>query len=270
LRSEHEYEVRTGERFAFGANWTRFLSALTENAIAQAVTSLQTMLRRRTLGGLTFLDAGSGSGLFSLAAHRLGAEVVSFDFDPQSVACTAELRRREGVSESAWRVEAGSVLDKNYLAQLGRFDIVYSWGVLHHTGSLTQALENVVTNVAEGGMLFIALYNDQGWMSRYWSAIKRRYNRNVMNKMILTALHAPYLYGARLAFRALTGRLRFERGMSLWYDMIDWLGGWPFEVARPKDVVAFYRSRGFELLELRTVGSRSGCNEFVFRRLPRS
>ncbi len=48
-----------------------------------------------TLAGNSFLDVGSGSGLFSLAAMRLGADRVhSFDYDPQSVGCTKELKRR--------------------------------------------------------------------------------------------------------------------------------------------------------------------------------
>lgn len=267
-RSQHAAELRQGERFAFGANWRRFLAGMTPERVEGAMQSLREMLGRDTLQGLSFLDAGSGSGLFSLAAYRLGASVHSFDFDPQSVACTEDLARSLGCEPARWRIEEGSVLDARYIASLGKFDIVYSWGVLHHTGDQRTALANVMTRVAEGGTLFIALYNDQGWISQYWRFVKRQYNKMPLFRPTLVLLHAPYLWLGRLAGRALRGRLREARGMSLWHDMIDWLGGWPFEVSRPAEIVQIGESRGFELAKLVCVERRLGCNEFVFRRKP--
>ena len=149
--TEHTTEVATGQRFAFGENWTRFLQVLNEERIQQAEQSLRTMLGVADLQGNRFLDIGSGSGLFSLAAQRLGATVHSFDYDPQSVACTQELKRRYFPDENSWTVEEASVLDQAYLSRLGQFEVVYSWGVLHHTGALWQALENVAPLVAGGG-----------------------------------------------------------------------------------------------------------------------
>ena len=87
-------EVARGERFEFGKNWGRFLAVLNDERISEAEASLKSMLKVEGLTGKSFLDIGSGSGLFSLAARRLGARVHSFDYDPQSVACTAELKRR--------------------------------------------------------------------------------------------------------------------------------------------------------------------------------
>src|ERR1700681_2618763 len=170
-------EVEAGERFEFGKNWARFLSVLTESQIQSAVQSLETMLGGTDLTGRTFVDVGSGSGLFSLAARRLGARVHSFDYDPHSVACTQELRRRYYPDDPQWRVEEGSALDAEYMASLGKFDIVYSWGVLHHTGAMWEALANAGTLVAPGGLLFIAIYNDQGTPSRRWKSVKKLYNR---------------------------------------------------------------------------------------------
>lgn len=163
-------------RFAFGENWARFLTGLDEKAICAAQQSLTTMLECDDLTGKSFLDIGSGSGLFSLAARRLGARVHSFDRDPQSVACTAELKRRYFPDDPYWAVEQGSVLDRAYLKGLGTFDVVYAWGVLHHTGAMWQACECVADLVAPGGMLLLAIYNDQGRASRSWLFVKRWYN----------------------------------------------------------------------------------------------
>ena len=264
MSGNHASELKRGQRFEFGTNWTSFLTVLNEDRISRAEQSLQTMLGVADLRGTTFLDIGSGSGLFSLAARRLGAKVHSFDYDPQSVGCTLELRRRYFPDDSLWIVEEGSALDQKYLQRLGQFDVVYSWGVLHHTGAMLQALENVTPLVAGSGCLFIAIYNDQGVISRYWKVIKRLYVGNNALKPFLIFLHTPYLFGVRWFMRLLTRRLSLERGMSLWHDMIDWIGGYPFEVASPELIFRFFRDRGFLLRELKTCGGRHGCNEFVF------
>jgi 2-polyprenyl-3-methyl-5-hydroxy-6-metoxy-1,4-benzoquinol methylase len=251
------------QRFAFGKNWQRYMASVDDGQIAAARESLTDLLGVNDLAGKRFLDIGCGSGVFSQAARHLGAEVHSFDYDDNSVACTAALRDADG-GDDGWRVEQGSVLDRDYLVALGKFDIVYAWGVLHHTGELRLAMANTTLTVASGGTLVLAIYNDQGWVSRYWLAVKRLYNTNTVVRGAVVAFHTPYLFVARALVRAIRGRLALERGMSLWHDMIDWLGGYPFEVATPEEVKAFTESRGFRQLSVKTCGSRHGCNEFVF------
>jgi len=207
-------EVKEGSRFAFGRNWSRFLEHLDDEKIRQAENSLKEMLEVSDLNGQRFLDIGSGSGLFSLAAKRLGASVHSFDYDPESVACTHELRRRYFADGQDWLVEQGSVLDSDYLRSLGAFDIVYSWGVLHHTGAMWAALRNLDINVKEGSKLFISLYNRQPFMSAYWSFVKRTYNRLPVSRPIFVLIHLLYPTLPSLLVRWFGGRIP-PRGMMV-------------------------------------------------------
>ncbi len=272
----HSEEIKTGERFSFGENWSYFLQVLDDERILEAEKSLQDMLKVDTLHGKRFLDVGSGSGLFSLAARRLGATVHSFDYDPQSVACTQQLRSRYFPDDDEWVIESGSALDKEYLDSLGQWDIVYSWGVLHHTGNMQQAFENVAELVADGGKLFIAIYNDQGRPSRGWLKVKKAYNKLPPQLRWLVLWPAFIrLWGPTTLRDLVTGRPFYTwkhyatestRGMSPWRDVVDWVGGYPFEVASPEEVFYFFRQRGFQLAELRTVSGGLGCNEFVFIR----
>jgi 2-polyprenyl-6-hydroxyphenyl methylase/3-demethylubiquinone-9 3-methyltransferase len=275
-RAAHEREVQAGERFEFGRNWTRFLGLVDESRIRQAEQSLASMLRVTTLEGKTFLDIGSGSGLFSLAARRLGARVHSFDFDTHSVNCARELRRRYDPDAAEWTIEQGSVLDDVYLRSLGTFDIVYSWGVLHHTGRMWDAIHAATRAVAPGGRLFIAIYNDLGSRSDRWRAIKRLYNRlpAPLRPALAVMTSAPD-EGKALARAIVRGRpgefiarwrANNARGMNHWRDIIDWVGGYPYEVAAPEEIFEFCRQRGFTLTNLTCKGVGLGCNEFVFER----
>ena len=274
--TDSQIQISAGTRFAFGANWQSFVELVDDARIAAARRSLSEALHVTDLSGRTFLDIGCGSGLFSLAAQQLGAKVRSFDFDPDSVSATAELRRRFA-PRSGWTIEQGSVLDASYLATLGHFDVVYSWGVLHHTGDLWRAVGAAADLVAPGGLLFISVYNDQGLQSRMWRRVKRRYNASGrLARGALVAASYGYLGRrwpvhamVRAARRAAGGEARQSRarGMSARHDMVDWVGGYPFEVARPEEVFGCVHQLGFELRHLKTCGGGLGCNEYVFERV---
>jgi SAM-dependent methyltransferase len=270
----HAQEIKSGDRFEFGENWTQFLKVLDDERISQARLSLQKMLGVDDLQGRTFLDVGSGSGLFSLVARQLGATVHSFDYDPKSVACARELKRRYFNNDPGWRIEEGSVFDSTYLSGLGQHDIVYSWGVLHHTGHMNDALRNVAPLVKPQGLLFIAIYNDQGITSHRWTKVKKIFCSGLPGRMLIRSIFYPYFALGRLRGDIRQGRNPFtsyalykqSRGMSVLHDWEDWLGGYPFEVAKPEEIFERYRSQGFTLEKLKTCGGGLGCNEFVFRR----
>jgi SAM-dependent methyltransferase len=262
-------------RFGFGANWTRFLSVLDEARIQAAEQHLREMLQAPDLRGKRFLDIGSGSGLSSLAARRLGATVYSFDFDPQSVNCTSELRRRYFPDDPTWHVERGDAIDIDYMSRLGQFDVVYSWGVLHHSGSMWLGIELALQRL-RSGTIYLALYNDQGVRSRTWWLTKYAYvhlpswcrppfaysiwfSINVLKAVRLLLKLRPR---AAIALFRLT---QPRRGMSVKYDILDWVGGFPFEYVRYDTLVKYMEAKGLRLVR-GTPNPGIGCHEFVFER----
>jgi 2-polyprenyl-6-hydroxyphenyl methylase/3-demethylubiquinone-9 3-methyltransferase len=265
-------------RFAFGKNWSNYLATLNPQAIEVAREALMGLLKTSSLAGTRFLDIGCGSGLSSLVARQQGAIVTSFDYDRDSVGCTEYLRDRFAPDDALWSVRQGSILDKPFVEMLGLFDVVYSWGVLHHTGGMWDAIDNAATRVRSGGRFAIAIYNDQGHRSRIWLSIKRIYNKlpRPLRIPFVVAIMLPRELRS-LAFAVLTlqpGRYlrswtqyRRFRGMSKWHDLVDWVGGLPFEVAKPEEIIFFMRDRGFALVGMTTCCGEIGCNEYVFDRL---
>jgi 2-polyprenyl-3-methyl-5-hydroxy-6-metoxy-1,4-benzoquinol methylase len=270
-------EIEAGQRFKFGANWMRFLSILDDERIAEAEASIKEMLGVASLDGLRFLDIGSGSGIFSLAARRLGAKVHSFDFDPQSVACTQELKRRYFPGDGAWHVEQGSALDRCYLDSLGEFDVVYCWGVLHHTGAMWLGIENAIRSVAgEHGKLIIAIYNDQGWKSHVWWFVKFFYNhlpqylRAAFVGVVTVATHFLVIVKFTIKLKPMIAiaplfRDKRVRGMSAKYDKTDWIGGFPYEFATFETLTSYLEARGFTVINAKRTTSL-GCSELVLQR----
>ena len=153
------------------------------------------------------------------------------------------------------------MLDADYVKSLGTHDVVYSWGVLHHTGEMWRAVANTAERVRPAGLLYIAIYNDQGNKSARWRRIKRLYNE------LPRPLRVPYAVAVMFGDYVRGWTRQRERGMSRWHDLVDWVGGYPFEVATPEEIFRFCRARGFELVDLTTAGGGIGCNEFVFRRV---
>jgi SAM-dependent methyltransferase len=264
-----------GMRFAFGRNWTSFLVGLDETWIAEAERALQRLLGRDRLDGLRFVDIGSGSGLSSLAARRLGAAVHSFDYDSQSVDCTKALRDRYFPGDANWRVEQGSIIDRHFLAQLGQFDIVYSWGVLHHTGAMRKAIRSASLLVAKEGVFAFALYRKTAlcWL---WTIEKRWFCRGSPRAQRVAC--ALYVNSMRFAFALLArnfreylSNYRSNRGMDYFHDVRDWLGGYPYESISPTQVDKELGSLGFTRLNSNvrrySIGLfGSGCNEYLYAR----
>jgi SAM-dependent methyltransferase len=264
------------DAFGFGRNWQQYVDEeLTPERIKIARDSV-TDLVGLDLSGKYFMDIGSGSGLFSLAAHDLGAgRIVSIDVDPDSVASTRNLRERAGAPEH-WTVQPASILDSQLVAELEPADVVYSWGVLHHTGDMWTAIRNAAQLVKPGGRFVIAIYNDAHAKrlldSHRWVKIKRFYNR--APRPVQVAME--YTYRSWFWANELRKRrspIKFEReyrrtrGMAFKTDVIDWLGGYPYEFASAEKLVEFCEGLGLKTVKVNRVEDTNLANhELVFDR----
>ncbi len=267
-------EIAIGSRFKFGENWSKYIESIDEDKINKAIESLKSFIGKESLEGCKFLDIGCGSGIFSFAAIRLGATVVSFDYDAASVYCTKRVRSMYKIADEKWMIFEASVLDSEKIIELGEFDIVYSWGVLHHTGNMDLALRNAAIPVKSNGILYIAIYNDQGRMSKFWKSIKKSYVSS--NKTIKSIYNIIFLFGlwGPACLRDLMILKPFEtwkaysknRGMSPMIDLVDWIGGYPFEVASPEKILEQFHELDFNLIKLKTCRGGHGCNEYVFQK----
>lgn len=253
--------------FSFGENWSDFIRDVSEEEVRRAEDDIREWLGADAVAGKDVIDVGSGSGIHSLAYVNLGARRVrSFDYDPLSVEATKKLWASVG-EPANWTVEHGSILDEDFVEQLGTYDIVYSWGVLHHTGAMWQAIENAYSLVKPDGMLWIAIYQ-KGPRYPKDLELKRRYNAaSDFGKRVMVT---------RRILRIMLSRLRHcrnpfawneasPRGMNRYHDLIDWLGGLPYEVATEDEIVTSAAQHGFVLKRIK-VAPEGGCSKYVFRR----
>ena len=263
-------------QFDFGQNWTDFArAALTGERVEAAQKEFAALLEGVPLRDASFLDVGFGQGLSLLSAARSGSRALGCDINPK---CREALRVSAAwfpeVELSRIPIVTGSILDADVLRELhslapsgdGHYDVVHSWGVLHHTGNMRLAIRNAASLVRPGGHLVLAIYN-RHWSSPAWTLIKWLYCKAPHPlQRLMVSLFVPVIW---LAKRMTTGRdpTQKTRGMDFHYDVIDWVGGYPYEYASIAELRALVEPLGFECLRSRPAEVPTGCNEFVFRRL---
>jgi len=256
--------------FSFGKNWQDFVKRyLTPERIKEAEKSLKDFTGLLTFKDKTFLDIGCGSGLFSYAAWRLGAKkIISFDIDVGSVRC-CKLMREKAENPKNWQILRGSILNKKFLKKLEKANIVYAWGVLHHTGKMWQAIENSAKLVKLNGLFYLAIYN-KNVNSKYWRKIKKRYHYASRMQQILmeTAYISRFFLKEIISLRNpvnYVNSYHSHRGMNWLTDVRDWLGGYPYEFATPEEIILFCQKLGLTLENIK-LNSGRGNNEFLFRK----
>lgn len=269
--------VEATHKFAFGENWKNFSRTVSDKTVNQATIDLERVLSGVPVEGKRFLDIGCGSGLHALAAIQLGAsEVTAFDIDPESVQTTQKMLAIHAPDFRA-TIQEKSILETPLDDDF--YDIVYSWGVLHHTGKMWKAIENAAQFVAPEGHFIISIYKKTP-SCRFWKIEKAFYSRlpSLIRFPITSIFSGLYLAGILLSGRNPVQYLKSYhsyRGMNFWHDMIDWLGGYPYESATPEEIKEFFYNMGFECTAEYNTGPvkagglfGSGCAEYVFKRHP--
>jgi SAM-dependent methyltransferase len=253
--------------FSFGKNWRSYVDTITENSIRRAMDDIEAWLEREAIAGKTVLDIGCGSGIHSLCFYELGAKaILSLDVDPYSVEATRVLWEKAGRPEH-WKVLQGSILNPDFVSTLGQHEIVYSWGVLHHTGAMWDAIGNAASLVKPGGKFWIAIYV-KGPLYPEHLRLKQSYNNaSGVGKRIIVLKEVYQIMRRRWSAgeNPLTWNEKRERGMDTYHDLLDWLGGLPYEVATTDEIVTFCTERGFVLERIKELGEGAN-NIYLFSR----
>lgn len=264
---------KVDKRFEFGQNWCEFVQkSFDPDKIQVSMSHMLRFMGRDNLNDLSVLDIGCGSGLHSAATLEAGAASVhGFDYDPISVAANQIVQKQVGHPPN-WTVEQGSVLDDAYMQSLPLYDFVYSWGVLHHTGDVWDAIRKAATRVKPGGLFYIALYSADVQINptpEFWLDVKRRYvsagwlTRRCMDLWYVLRFQLDYKPSRLPDFLKAMREHKKNRGMSMFTDIRDWLGGWPMEFVYDKDAISFVEGMGFKLDQIATGQANT---EFLFVR----
>jgi len=272
-------EINDKNRFQFGKNWNKYLSKkYSDTQRVWAKTKLKESLGKAGLSSLadkSFLDIGCGSGIHSLAALDLLASSVDLlDFDDDSVNCARNIFSRLNIPHAVYSISQFNILSPDtQLVPLNSFDVVYSWGVLHHTGNTRLAIKNASLFCKPGGILFISIYYPT-FLDFFWKVEKKLYNKlpsigkRFLKELFVLKTRISFFF-KRKSFSDMTSQYYLNRGMDYFVNVDDWLGGYPYDPMSTSDCVQFVESLGFNCLYSESRGSffsfSSGCNEMIFR-----
>jgi len=264
------YENLYKKKFSFGKNWQNFNKNITNKNINNSIKYFKNFTKFVNLKNKTFIDVGCGSGINSLLAIKLNAKkVLSIDIDENSVSACKLLRKKYKISNKNWIIKQVSILDTSKIKKLGKFDFIYSWGVLHHTGDMNKAFDNLFLLAKKKSYIYVSIYNkyltSNTWkIIKYFYASSNNFIKKIMEKIYITI----YYIGLNLnkySIKEYKKSFVLKRGMSFRHDIIDWLGGYPYEYLSFEDLSAIFFKKGYSILSFKK-SNGVGCNEIFVKR----
>jgi SAM-dependent methyltransferase len=257
--------------FNFGSNWKNYSKyALSGKKIETAKLHFDKLFENIDLNEKSFLDIGFGQGLSLLIATEKNANTVGCDINPLCSEVLLFNMKMFNNNLNEIPVVIGSINDETTVENILKlndgnlFDIVHSWGVLHHTGNMWKAIEKSKNLVTKNGIFVIAIYNKH-FTAKFWHLIKKVYNSSGwFIKNLMLAGYLPLIFIRYLLY--FQNPMKLPRGMNIYYDAIDWLGGYPYQYASIDEILDYMNQNGFTQVRIVKTSGFTGCNEFVFKK----
>ena len=257
-------DKREDNNFSFGKNWLHFIQNNINDSVIES--SRIDIIKWFDVKDKSIIDIGCGSGLSSLIFNNEKAKYIySFDYDINSVDSTLLLKNKQKIINNDWVIKQGNILDTDYIKSLGKFDIVYSWGVLHHTGDLWKAIKNAI--YLSNDLIMLSLYSN---IANYDNDFTAKQNYNKFNELEKKKNIADYVMTVKQSSKKneeiLNWNTPSKRGMNKYNDIIDWVGGFPYEVCSTKQINQFMEENGFILIQ-KYDPVQQACHEWLFKKI---
>jgi len=267
--------LKDKKHFAFGENWDLYSRQIDSRHIENSKKDFIGLTHLDCLEGMKVLDIGSGSGIHSLSMMLLGCKnLVSLDYDFDSVSTTKRVLSGK-IFKGDYQVIQADIL--KHIPELDghTFDLVYSWGVLHHTGDMMKGIDESVRYVKPGGLIALALYRKTLFCS-FWKIEKFIYSKSpkLLQRVVQKSYELVFALHTYLKTGQTFGSYKHDylqkRGMEFSRDVHDWLGGYPYESIDPKYLIQYMQLMGFSLVNSNIAKKQigilgSGCDEFLFK-----
>lgn len=226
--------------------WTQHLPK-----IEKQIEFLNKLIGRDNIENKIVLDAGCGTGIAAISFKKLGAnKVIGIDISKKSLLTAKKLAEEAGVK---LKFITGDLLN---LPLKGNFDIIHSFGALHHTGDTKGAFANLINLLGENGQFYLALY----WRTRL--TFLHQFIRKIL-RLLPESAWEPI---SKFITKFMVGKKKTQRGFDGYGEALDWLCVPHRDHYRPEEIKKWFKEYNMQSeLLVKQTGRFKSTSNFVIR-----
>jgi SAM-dependent methyltransferase len=125
-----------------------------------------------------YLEVGSGPGILAgiIAQNNPDVEITALELSTDMVTVGTRYLKSKGLQDRI-KFVIGDATDERLIKELGKFDLVYSTYSLHHWENPRKIIDNIMTSLADNGVLFIHDLRRVWWL--YWVPIQNGFFNSI-------------------------------------------------------------------------------------------